>query len=165
MAQNPVSRSCEVRDGKLYVRDKKGLDRAVSKLRDGEYTLTLERAHAHRSQAQNAYYWSVLVANVAEHTGYTAAEAHEVLKSLHLAQDKAAVGENGRLLNGLVIGGSTARLNKLEFIEFIERVQQWAATELDLVLPDPDPEWRARAEQDVAKEDPRHTMRREKAVA
>lgn len=165
MANAPYSTSCRVDDGKLYVRNKRRLDAFVADATDGEYTLTLERAHATRSAAQNAYYHAVLVKNIADHTGHTAGETHEVLKAMHLPHDAAANGENGRLMNGLVIGGSTTRLNKLAFIEFIERIQQWAATELDLVLPDPDPEWREQAERELPAEDPRRTMRREKGQA
>ena len=50
------------------------------------------------------------------------------------------------LLNGYVIGGSTTKLNKLQFIEYLEAIVMHFA-ERGLVIPDPDPNWRAAAEE------------------
>ncbi len=36
-----------------------------------------------------------------------------------------------------VIGGSTTRMNKLEFGEYCEAIRQWAAMELGINIPDP----------------------------
>lgn len=132
-------------DGKLHIRNRRQFDRVLSGWRDCPVTVTVERAHAVRSKAQNDYYHAVVVDLVSETTGYDAKETHELLKALHLPQDRAANGTNGRLFNGLVIGGSTTKLNKLEFIEYLERIVRWGAEELGIVIPDPDPNWREAA--------------------
>lgn len=145
-----ISSAAHVEGGLLFVHNRKQFDKGIAGLRDGDYIVTVERAVATRSAAQNAYYHGVVVKFVSEETGYSPTEAHEVLKAMHLPRDLAAEGKNGRLMNGLVIGGSTTKLNKLEFIEYLERIVQWAAEELHVVIPDPDPEWRQKAMQEAA---------------
>lgn len=134
-----------VKEGVLYLRNRKRMDADLSKWRDCEVIVTVEKTHATRSRAQNDYYHAVCVKFVAERTGYNLKEAHEVLKAMHLPRDLAAKGRNGRIVGDLVIGGSTTKLNKLEFIEYLERIVQWGAETLDIVIPDPDPEWREKA--------------------
>jgi hypothetical protein len=138
--------SGSVRGGVLYLRNRKRMEAALSHWRDCAVTVTITKAYATRSKPQNDYYHAVCVELVASHTGYTHLEAHELLKALHLPRESAAKGLNGRLLGDYVIGGSTTKLNKLEFIDYLERIVQWAAETLDVVIPDPDPEWRANAE-------------------
>jgi hypothetical protein len=146
-----------IRKGKLEIRGRKALAERVRRMRDGEVTVTIERAHATRSKAQNDYYWSVVVERVAG--AYAVAmqrpvppkEAHELLKAQFLPHDMAAKGRNGTLMNGLVFGGSTAKLDKLQFIEYLEAIVGWAAEKWHVYIPDPDPEWRARAEDERQK--------------
>jgi hypothetical protein len=147
MPSPSLALSCRLRRGKLQVRSWGWLKAAMARMRDGEYTLTLERVHATRSKAQNDYYHAVVVARIAATWERSADETHEILKAKFLPIEKARTGENGRLMNGLVIGGSTTRLNKLEFIEYLEAIVMWAASEpLYLYIPDPDPLWRQHAE-------------------
>lgn len=147
----PLALSCRVRAGKLQVRSWSWLHAAVQRFRDGEYTLTLEKVHATRSKAQSDYYFAVVVARIAAKWKRDPKETHEILKAQFLPIEKARTGENGRLMNGLVIGGSTKRLNKLEFVEYLEAIVMWAASEpLFLYIPDPDPLWRQHAESEAA---------------
>lgn len=141
-----LTTSGSVKAGILRIRNRTRLRRDLAKWRDCEVLVRIETAHATRSKAQNDYYHAVCVEYVAQRTGYTHVEAHELLKALHLPREAAARGYNGRLLGDYVIGGSTAKLNKLEFIAYLERIVQWAAETLDVVIPDPDPAWREKAE-------------------
>ena len=88
----------------------------------------LRERRAERSNQQNAYYWSVIVAMLAEHTGYSNEEMHENLKRMFLGQ----IDEHG-----LMRVGSTAKLKTEEFQEYIAKIMRWAAMDLSLVLPDP----------------------------
>ena len=36
------------------------------------------------------------------------------------------------------VGGSTTKLNKIEFGEYLRAIQQWAAEDLDVYIPDPE---------------------------
>jgi len=134
-----------VKDGTLYIRNRKRMNESLAPWRDCEVTITVERSHATRSKAQNDFYHAVVVKLVADHTGYDPKEMHEVLKAMHLPRELAERGVNGRMMNGLVVGGTTTKLNKLEFIEYLETIVRWAAEELHVVIPDPDPDWRAKA--------------------
>jgi len=150
-AAQQFSTTGRIEEGKLYLRSRRVLDRALATWKDCDVVVTIEKAHATRSHAQNAYFHSVVVAMVSDRTGYTPKEAKELLKALCLPHDLAESGKNGRLLNGLVIGGSTSKLNKLEFIDFLEACVRYAAEHMDMVIPDPDPRWREHAREEAEK--------------
>lgn len=108
--------------------------------RDCDLELVIERKHATRSAAQNSYYWGVVVGLLSEHTGYTPDEIHEILKAKFLPKKLAVTDGNGEIRGEFVIGGTTTRLNKIEFGEFVEAVRRWAAEDLGVVIPDPNSE-------------------------
>jgi len=143
--------SAFVKDGKLTVRNRRQLLDAVARWKDCEAIVTVEKAHATRSMAQNDYYHAVVVARIAAYWKRNVKETHEILKATFLPHEKAQRGENGALMSGYVIGGSTTKLNKLEFIEYLEAIVMHFA-ERGLVIPDPDPDWRAHAEAEREKE-------------
>jgi hypothetical protein len=149
MAAQQFSTTGRIEGGKLYLRSRRQMDRSLAGWKDCEVVVTIEKAHATRSHAQNAYFHAVVVAMVSDRTGYTPNEAKELLKAQCLPHDLAD-GRNGRLVNGLVIGGSTSKLNKLEFIDFLDACVRWAAEQIDLVIPDPDPRWREHAREEAA---------------
>lgn len=124
--------------GKLCVRAWSRLAEVLKHWRDGEYTITIERKHANRSQKQNAYWWGVCVRLVSEHTGYDPDDVHELAKHMFLPKHLAVADGNGEVVGEYVLGGSTSKLNTLEFGEFIERFRRWAAETLDVAIPDPD---------------------------
>lgn len=123
--------------GKLHVRGWKALD-----LRDGEVTVTVERKHATRSLDQNAYYFGVCLRLIAEHTGYTVDEVHDWAKARFIPKHVAICDKNGEVKDDLVIGGTTTRLNRVQFYEYVEAIRKFAAEELDVIIPDPDPAYR-----------------------
>jgi hypothetical protein len=144
--------TARVEGGRVDVRRRDVLVQTIRTLKDGEYKITFERIHAKRSAEQNAYYHAVVVPRVAEAWSKKLGrqvgldEAHELIKAQFLPH-ATADGRNGTLLNGFVIGGSTAKLNKLEFVEFLEAIVGWAAEHWDCYIEDPNPDWRAEAEQ------------------
>lgn len=145
-----------LRGGQLFVNRRQEFDALLKTWRDCPVKVTVERLHATRSLAQNSYYHTVVVPRCA--TAFAKAmkrsvsdeEAHELLKVQFLPHYMAAEGTNGTLINGLVIGGSTTKLNKLQFIEYLEAIVGWAAEKWDVYIPDPDPEWRQHAEAEAA---------------
>ena len=174
MAGGRFSTSCRVEKGHLFVRNKRRMDATVKALRDGEYVLTIERAHAHRSQLQNAFYWSVVIPRIQEAFKTKGIQAHrdpkltnEVLKSQFMDPELVRTGAiNGFLSDtGLLIGTHTSDLNKLQFIEYLERVVDHAAEYWDTYVPPPNPNWKEQAEREAVAQDPRDTMRREKGHA
>ena len=136
--------SVDVVGGKLHVGDsaRSAVQEALSVWPDGPATLTIEREQATRSAQANAYYWAVVVKAIADHTGYTADEVHEILKLKFLPKDVALACGNGEVVAEFVIGGSTTKLTVGEFCDYIERIRQWAFEALDVAIPPPDPLWR-----------------------
>jgi len=82
-----------------------------------------------RSTQQNRYYHGVVVDLLAVHTGYTHDEMHECLKWLFLRIHRPGLPDTV---------GSTARLTKDQFCEYIDSIQKWAARDMGCVIPDPD---------------------------
>jgi hypothetical protein len=126
-----------VEGGKLEIRNRAQLSQALRGMKDGEVLIRIERLRATRSQRQNAWYWGVIVQMLADHTGYTPDEMHEVLKAKFIPKRFAVADGNGEIRDELVIGGSSAALNTVEFGEYCEAIRQWAAENLSVVIPDP----------------------------
>lgn len=133
----PIITSGRVEGGKLQVRNRKWLEGRLRKLRDCEVSITVERLHATRSLAQNAWYFGVVLAALEDHTGYGKDELHELMKQMHLPRHRAICDGNGEVKGEFVIGGTTTRLNKVEFGEYCERIRKWAAEQLGVNIPDP----------------------------
>jgi len=140
--------------GKLHVSPsaRTALQEAVLLWADGPATLTLERETVTRSAQANAYYWSVVVKALADHTGYTPNETHDTLKIMFLPKDVALRTGTGQVIAEFVIGGSTRELNVREFYDYTERIRQWAFDTLKVSIPPGDPAWRARIHGDVITE-------------
>lgn len=129
--------SAYVRKGKLHIRSRRAFDAIVSKWRDGEYTITVERSHATRSIQQNRLYWGVYVKALADHTGYTPFEVHEILKAKFMPKHLALQNVNGDLVGEFVVGGTTRTLNKVEFGDYLREIHRWAGETLGVVIPEP----------------------------
>lgn len=158
--------------GQLYMRNKKAMESELKRWKPGEVVITIERAHAHRSTAQNAYYYGVVIPRIQDAFTKKRIEAgkrpdvtSEVLKAQFMDPELVRRGRIRGFLSdtGLLIGTHTSDLNKLEFIEYLERIAEHAAANWDCYIPPPDPNWREQAERDP--DDPRDTMRREKGRA
>ena len=81
-----------------------------------------------RSNPQNKYYWAVCVETLADEIGLTLEETHEILKHKFLVPFEK---------KGYQIYPSTTQLTTIEFNNYIEKIQRWAAQELNTVIPDP----------------------------
>jgi hypothetical protein len=92
--------------------------------------LTLHKERNSRSNQQNKFYWGIVIEILGEHFGYTPEEMHEELKRkfnpVHSKIDPEAS-----------FGGSTTKLSTVEFIDYIDRITRWAASEYQIYIPDP----------------------------
>lgn len=112
--------------------------------------ITVERQVATRSLDANAFWWSVCVVQVLETLqaaghleGWTPDDLHDLAKAVCLSKEDAAAGRNGHILGErYVIGGSTTKLNKLEFGEFIKRWKVYCAEKFRVEIPEADRDWR-----------------------
>ena len=123
--------------GRLRVRNWNRVESELKNSRDGEWLVTISRAKATRSGQANRYYWGTVVQAVAEHTGYTPDEVHEIFKAKFIPKRLALADGNGEAQGEFVIGGTTTRLDTTEFYEYVEAIRQWAAETLSIDIPDP----------------------------
>lgn len=127
-----------IRNGRLEIHNRKAFSASLRRLRDGEVLVSVRRTRAARSQHQNRWYWGVIVELISEHTGYTPDEIHELLKAKFIPKRLTFTDGNGEIQGEFVIGGSTARLDKVAFGEYCEAIRTWSEGTLGLVIPDPD---------------------------
>lgn len=123
--------------GKVRIRNDGLYRETMASWPDGELVITIEPRHATRSNQQNRWYWGVIVEQISEKTGFDPDETHEVLKARFLPKKLALCDGNGEIQGEYVIGGSTTKLDKVQFGEYCEAIRRWAAESLELQIPDP----------------------------
>ena len=92
-----------------------------------------------RSIPQNAYYWGVVVSMVGaalRDLGHrlTNDEVHDLLKSKF--NSTAICNADGELIGEY--GQSTKEMNKAQFMDYLAAIQEFSATYLGVIIPDPD---------------------------
>lgn len=142
MIAKPFQATGRIEKGKLLIRSAKRMTEALSFWRDCEVTVTIERRHAIRSIKANKYYFGVCLRLLSEHTGYTVDELHEWAKAKFLPKRILIQDSDGIVHDDTPIGGTTTTLNRVQFYDYVEQIRQFAAEELSVVIPDPDPNWR-----------------------
>lgn len=128
----------EIVKGRLKVRAWDVFSRSFARRRDCQVLIRVERVQANRSLRQLRFYWGAIVQALSEHTGFTPDEMHEVLKGKFLPKMLAITNGNGEIVGEFVIGGSTGKLTIEEMATYINDIQIWAASELGVVIPDPE---------------------------
>lgn len=91
------------------------------------FVVEIHKAKQVRSLRQNAYYWGVVVAIVADHTGYTPDESHQELARMFLGYEN----------NGKSFVRSTSKLNTVEFEQYMDKCRAWAMAEMSVHIPLP----------------------------
>ena len=96
-----------------------------------EYRIVISEKKMKRSLSQNALYWLFLTCIEFE-TGNDRYDLHDEFKERYLEPKKVIV--LGKEKNKY----STADLNTTQFKYYLDHIQQFAATELSITLPDPE---------------------------
>lgn len=91
--------------------------------------LDVNREKSKRSLDQNAYLWGVVYKVIADHTGYSETEVHEVFKRMFLPP--RFIKWKGREIK---LPNTTTELNKAEFGEYITRIQAEVA-DMGITIP------------------------------
>lgn len=92
----------------------------------------IDRETGVRSMNQNSYLFGVVYRTIASETGHTEQEIHEIMKRKFLpAQFIAWKGQPIRM------PGSTTRLNKIEFSDFVERIRAEVSV-MGIIIPEAD---------------------------
>lgn len=128
-----------IRNGRLSLDHERAFKQQCSGL-DPRWALEVivKRLRANRSVLQNRYYFGVIIAAIAEYTGYTPDETHDVLKAMFIPKKMAICDGNGEVVNEIVLGGSTRKMNTKEFSDYCDTIKRWAAEELHIAIPDAD---------------------------
>ncbi len=137
--------------GKLDV-DRSRIAAAVSRLDDGPIRITFERVRPKQSDAARGYYHGCVVEAAMTFTGNDHDREHDLLKAFCLDKADAREGRNGVLMQlsdgrYVVIGGSTADLDRIAYAEYVDRCREQIFEWHGYMVPDPDPEWREKDEE------------------
>lgn len=119
------------------------------------YKVTVEQVRSARSTQANAYYWGVVVEAIYQKVGYEPGEIHEFLCGERFGWKDRPVPRTPRNREGLESvpvrttthgpDGKRSVLSSYDFWEFVEFARRIAATRINVVVPDPDPSWKAEA--------------------
>lgn len=112
-----------IKDGKLHLNNQAAFRAWTAAQKDGtQVRLTVKRRV--RSLSQNAYMWAAVIPPVAEYTGYTEMETHELLKAMFLGREVVTFAGQE-----VVRTKSTSSLSTDEFANYLEQIMAWAASE------------------------------------
>ena len=128
----------KVYDGKLSGYASETLREFISSNNGKNLEIVVKRKRAKRSNAQNKFYWGAVIPIIQAAfkdlgTRLNPEEVHFFLKQKF--NYKTLVSVDGELIGE--IPQSTAELNKLEFMEYIDKITQWSAEILNIQIPEP----------------------------
>ncbi len=116
-----------VKDGKLFLDNRESFDKYVAGL-NGRVMIEVKKWRKQRTLNQNAFYWAVVIEMLAYELGYSQDEAHEAMKWQFLKIEIDGKPSTVR---------STHDLTTIEFMEYINKIKEWAFNFLNLIIPDP----------------------------
>lgn len=82
-----------------------------------------------RTLPQNSLYWGVYIKILSDHLGYFPDELHEEFKLMFNPKDS-------KFTPGDKFGGTTTRMKRKEFTEYLEKIRIWALTDQGINLPE-----------------------------
>lgn len=128
----------KVTDGVLKITKRADFDNEVKQFDGHNVIIKVERYRATRSEQQNRYYFGVVCGLIRERLrelghDLSIQDTHDFLKGRFNAKELIDVN-GGEVIQ---VGNSTSKLNKSEFMEYLEKIKQFSATTLDLYIPDP----------------------------
>ncbi len=119
-----------IKDGRLHLSNPEAFRAWVAGQRDGTQVRVSVKRRV-RSRSQNAYMWVAVIPIIADYSGYTEMETHEVLKARFLGREVVTFAGKE-----VVRTKSTADLSTDEFANYLEQIIAWAASE-GIVIPPP----------------------------
>lgn len=105
-------------------------------LRGKEVQVVVKPKKKLRSLNENNYYWGVVVQMLADHTGYTPNEMHELCKVKFLPPKRIML-RNGKNDQHITIAMSTTELTTSQMENFLSEIRLWAVDFWNLKIPLP----------------------------
>ena len=121
----------DVREGKLQKNVRQKIANELKSFNGKRIEIRIRKLKSHRSIQQNRYYWLILTI-LANEIGYEKNELHEIVKYKFLRKEKVDE-KTGEIFEYL---GSSTTLGKMDFADFISKLQQWSAETFNVILPD-----------------------------
>jgi GTP-sensing pleiotropic transcriptional regulator CodY len=133
-----IETTAYIKDEQLFVRNRSYIDREAVKSGVLEFDVIIQKKSKHRSVSQSRYYWGVVVGLIRERfidlgNDVSKEETHDYLKQEFNYREFV----NEKTSEVIRIPMSTANLTTTEFINFVARIQVFAATVLDIQIPEP----------------------------
>ena len=122
-----------IKQGKLQLDLQNSFDRWLNTLEGKRVTVSVKRFRKDRSSQQLRYYWAVPVRLLSQQTGYEESEIHAILKYKFLRAINKDGYEYIKSLSTIAKQVDTSEMN-----EYIEKIQRWAAQDLQVFIPDPE---------------------------
>jgi hypothetical protein len=104
---------------------------SLDALQDGEYALTFNKKDKNRTISQNRLFW-IWMACIEHNSGTSKEDCHDYYCSLFFRRHVSIGGMEREVVSG------TSKLNTVQFADFLKKIQADAATELSIILPDPE---------------------------
>jgi hypothetical protein len=118
----------------LKSEDKKKVIDYVNRLPENkEYVVKINVKRKNRSIPQNDLYWLWLTC-IMDETGEHKDNLHEYFKQYYLGASETIVFDKYRIF----VPPTTTGLDTLQFTNYLNRIEQFAATELGIILPHPE---------------------------
>ena len=117
----------KVKKGAFIPADPTAFRLCFAKLEGKAVEVVVRKKKKHRSGAQNAYYWGIVIDIISGATGFTPQESHDAMRFKFLTD---MTGELPKVK-------STAELTTVEFLDYVAQIQQWASEFLGVYIPDP----------------------------
>ncbi len=117
----------------ITTKDKEAVKSVIDKLPEGvRYDVSIKRHRERRTIDQNRLYF-LWLACISNETGQSKDDLHDYFKQLYLGFKQRAV------LNGKIyVNPSTSALDTKQFTDYLNRVQEFANMELEILLPSPE---------------------------
>lgn len=122
----------KVTDGVLYIKEVQEFKRYLLSFK-GDVEVVVSKPQSKRSIQQNRYLWGVAYKLICEHTGNNKKDIHEFL--LNKFAPRKYIEIEGKTE---IVTKRSSKMSKIDFMNYKESIQQWAAEVLELYIPDPE---------------------------
>lgn len=135
-----ITITSSVENGNLK-RNRKLIKDAISTFENKTVSITIQKFRKSRSNNQNAYFWGVVVPLVQQGLIDATAEVRDaqsiyqqILLPMFAPTRDITNRDTGEVISERM---TSSELSTVEFMEFIQEIQKWAAEFLGITIPDP----------------------------